>query len=1474
MSGRDHQAPTSAPATSERRATNPSLQGSGVDQELERELLARQAALGTGAASAEPEDQTGTLFPSWFTEMMTWGDSRSTNPTTPGSSSTRSNGTASLGPDGAEARSTAISQRDDGRTSVIVGAGHWSQGEGVSADMAASQSQSVLFADSDTSWERTDTGTSASASYGPEAWSGQVARTHGLTSHYQGHEVSTRSRASLIGSDQGVGVAHHSSKNVDDDGVQQSSTGDASLGYSWEHGLNLGYGYSTVMSDGDDFRVGSAYGMSYDRGVTQGTYSRTSHVVGADGRTLDSVGAYSAGWDQAYGFLGSANQSSSVVSGDDHAKRQSIIAYSRQGGLQASMSTSSKNTDGDGIIWSDDRSASASWRSDAQTVALSRTTERNDDGVARSTASQGQFGYSSEEGLNAAASTSRVLADGDDFRLSREADLAFSAQGGHAGMNTTSHVVDADGATHDGSRSGRVGWDPQGVFAEYRQRRSTSEGEDYARRESTLGYRAGVLSAGNTFASRGTAADGTVCTVDAAMSGAWGPESATVSASHATGTSWEGIAGGTSSNATLGRDASGLLTFSGATHTGLADGETYHDRRGATASYQGGIFTAQGTSDVRYTDAGHVRHDQQRAVGFTAGNETAGLTASQTHSSTDDGIDISHRTTGTASVGPDGAWSMGGTWERGVRMDEDYAARRTLGGNITHDGLDISAGSSARWTDASATGHQSTSGVSGGFHNGYANVGGQRSHTVTQADGSSDTRAGQLAVSTDGTASASISRARRDAQGTVTSSHSVTGSADVFGDQRGATATGSLTRGKMTYSAGGGIQYEVNAPVRQGDQWVVSYKQAIHANLGGTGGEAGGLHPTDQAYAVRTGVQGGLSAGAQVRASGVRTFPSEEAATAFYARPDLGVMEGPPTSIADVLAMRDGDSSSSLMSGTLGANGSLGWGPFLTASAGVTGGATTGMTVKRGAGETVFVTVEDANTLAGTVGLSTIGVGMSGGTSTREFEAATWSFDLSKEHAQTQYAAHVGSGQTPVAGDGVALASVTEGSSNTDTAGVTLGGLSIGTRSGTSSQVTTHANGDVVEEDTGTNSWDATARWLGLRASEDHAMTFSETNNVRRDMVGRSVVDRSRATGAYEGLAKAHGMGETWNPMEGASSGKWTYEALFDEHAVDRFVAAVESGEYEPHGGGMISREGWRMQAAVREASGDTDAQRAILAQFIDDGGTEAIAQVQMTAGGRQGFLTLEGSDVWVGSARYQADQSTIRMLREVMASSEPRKSHYDMAAELVANLEYRVSMMGDHGLFPEIPEAIRSAEIARNARLLERAVGLRGDIGAALAIAGVPGSTALVEPESVVDDGVGLDEARAGAFSEKAEMEQLYERALDERNVHESGYPVPRNRLGNSGIGGWAFTAPEYQSYLRIDALWVASEADRRKGLQHERDAQKSDLMADDSARMAVRFWIEATREFAEAVDGFNAVVSGYYEIRRRNASEWYLWD
>ena len=152
------------------------------------------------------------------------------------------------------------------------------------------------------------------------------------------------------------------------------------------------------------------------------------------------------------------------------------------------------------------------------------------------------------------------------------------------------------------------------------------------------------------------------------------------------------------------------------------------------------MFTAQGTSDVRYTDVNDVRYDRQRAAGFTAGNGTAGISASQTRGSTDDGIGVTHRTTGAVSMGPDGAWSMGGTWERGVSMDEDYATGRTLGGNITHDGFDVSAGSTARWTDASGTGYQSSTGMTGGFHNGHASLGGQQSHTVKQADESTDTR--------------------------------------------------------------------------------------------------------------------------------------------------------------------------------------------------------------------------------------------------------------------------------------------------------------------------------------------------------------------------------------------------------------------------------------------------------------------------------------------------------------------------------------------------------------------------------------------------------------------------------------------------------------------------------------------------------------------------------------------------------------
>ncbi len=1472
MPTHEHQTPGQSVDTSSRDRPNRSLSGPGADQELEREMLARQAAMGPVAASPPPEDNPGSWIPSWFTEMLAVDGAASSGPPAPGGASSSVSGSASADRDGLKARGTAISSYEDGRASAITGAGHWSQEEGLSGDVAATRAQSTTFADSDTSWERTDHAASGNASYGSDGWSAEASKSSGLTSHYDGHEVSTASRTAVTGTQDGIGINNQSSHSVDDDGVRSESQRDSSMGWSWEHGLNLGFGSSSVVSDGDDFNMANNYGMSYDRGVAQGSAGNSSHVVDSDGQVLDSANNYTAGWDMEHGFLGSASQSSSVVDGDDYQRRQSSLAFSGQEGLAAGMTTASRQTDDDGVIRTDDRSASASWSRDAQAVSMSRATSRDDDGIVRSTDSQGTFGYSEEAGLTAAASTSRVLSDGDDFSLARSADMAFSADGGHAGLTSTSHVVDSDGVTHDGSQSSRLGWDPLGFLAEYRQSQNTSEGEDYNRRESTLGYDAGAFNAGSTFGSRNTADDGTVCNVDTAYSGSLGPDGAQVSGSHARGTSWDGITGGTSSQATLGRDADGNVSWSGSTQRGIADNEEYHDRTGATASYQDGLFTAQGTSDVRYTDADSVRRDRERAAGMTFGNGSAGLTASQQTSTLDDGIGVNTRNTGSATAGPDGEWSLGGIYERSVSMDEDYGTTRGVGGNIRHDGFDLNASDTARWSDMDGTANTSSSVVTAGIRDGNANMGGQWSSSAKLEDGSSSQQSRQVGMSTDGTFSAGMGSTQRDTNGDVTGGHSLGGSADLLGDQRRVTGTGSVTRGKQTFSAGGGVEYEVNTPEQRGNDWVVTYRQGISINAGGSATQGGGEN-TDTGM-TRAGVSGGLSAGAEVATSGVRTFGSEAEAIAFYEHPTLGLMDGPSSSIAEVRAMREGDSASSLMTGTLGAHGSGSWGPFLTASAGVQGGASTGMTVERGTGETISVTVEDASTLAGTLGLSTIGVGMSGGLSERDFEAVTWTFDLSKPNAREAYTAYVGEGQTPIAGDGVVMASVTVGETETETATFTLPGASASISSGTETAVTTEADGDVIERDTGHSGFSGSASLFGWSASEDHSMDFIEIGDERRVMAAQSRVNHSNAGANYSGLARAAGVPGEANTIDGNPSGAYTYDTTFPEESMDAFILSVENGSYNPHSGMMIDDAGEDMQAAIRDARGDRDVQRRVLAEFMEDSGDEGIHQIRGEISGAQGFLHLEGSDAFVGVQGHAELSEQISRAAERLRSGTEVRSAYEDLVILQGTLEFMRSDASDYSKYIDVPDPVRTTEIIRIGNLQERVTILITNAASSLIDQG--GADVLYAPNTIANDNGRLGDVFDASRAAEQRMTESANQAHTEKSLHEDDKMSPaRDELGSDGLWtvSWLGGGSEEETYQVIDALWPAAYSKRREAHAAKRAAQSTNLLNEADADVSIGYWLDAARHFDNSDVSFMSLVEKYRAIQSRHADQTHLW-
>ena len=1095
----------------------------------------------------------------------------------------------------------------------------------------------------------------------------------------------------------------------------------------------------------------------------------------------------------------------------------------------------------------------------------------NDDGICTASNTSGSAGYSWEHGFNFGYGGGSSVSDGDDFQLSRSADLSVSHEAGRAGMTASSHVVDSDGLTHDGSRSGSMGWDPLGFLAEYRQSQGTSAGEDFDRRQSALAYSGEAFGAETSRASHHTAADGSVQTGSSQMGASLGAGALGVSGSRSSGYSWEGVEGTRSATGELSRDADGNTTGSLGASRALADGADYHDRAQMDASYQGGVVQVNGTSDVRYTDMDSVRHDQQRGAGASVGNGSASVTASQNQSTLDDGIGLSSTRSAAAGVGPDGAWHISGTLDRSVAMDQDYGQSRGVGATLRSDGLDLSTTNTARWTDTEGAAHTQSSGATLGLRDGQLTAGGQTGRTLRHTDGSEAQTSQSASLSTNGTASGSYSTTQRDAQGAVQSGHSVQGSADVFGDARSASAGGSMTRGKRTLSAGGGLEYEVNTPEERDGRWVVTYKQGISANGGGSGtAGTSGLQANGTPGAS---VGGGLSAGVQVMASGVRTFGTEAEATAFYERPDLGLMEGPSASIADVLAMRDGDSASGFMSGSLGANGSAGWGPFLTASAGVSGGMSSGMTVERGAGETVFVTVEDATTLAGQLGLSTIGVGLSGGVSERDFEAVTWSFDLSVPAAQEGYAAYVGEGQLPERVAGVTRESATTGSTEGSTQSVSLPGLSFSSNSESTASTTTLGNGDVLEEDTGSESFVATAaEFFGWDISEEHAMTFSELNGERRWMAAESVVDNSTANNSHAGLARAAGLPGEANTLQGPSSGRWTYETTFEADGMDTFIDAVEGRDYNAHSGMMFADDGEDMRAAIRAAEGDRDAQRHILAEFIKNSGHQGTAQIREQVGGSEGFLELEGSETFVGAEGHEeVTRELERVEMSLMEDIEEPSLLMRTMDGLLADLYRRHSDMTDYGQYRDVPPALRGTAKHRVEGLIAEAEAIRAEIVIVLVERG--DGDVFLTPNQVSDDLGGLGDARTHARKMREDMDAAYGEARARRTRHEIGYPNARDALGGGDFWGLVGAGPEYGAYVILDDMWSAAEGLRREGAGAEFVGRDKGELFEQRAVEALSFWREATTLFGEAQEGFVGVTSAYDAIQSRHGDKSYLW-
>ena len=1370
-------------------------------------------------------------------------------------------GSLTAGADGVSGQVDLSVAREDGTSAALAVSGSVGS-DGPAGSLDASRGSTIRFDHADDDWEQSVLETSATAGYDGElGFSGSVGHTSTDTTHYNGHEVTSTDAVSLDSAGGMTTLGGSSTFRVEEDGIYRETEATGSLGYSEEDGWSASSGYSRSFGDGEEYRDAVAARATIDESAAMVTGTSSSFVIDADDRHISEASSVSLGLDYEHGLTGGFSESSSTVDGDDFAKRDASIGWA-DGGLTAGMTGSSHATDEEGIVRTTTYDHGAVANEEGMSAHVGSTTGYDDDGITRTTAANASTSFSEENGFAASADYSTELADGDEYRQSKSASATIDSKAAVVTGTSSSFVVDADGVEISESSGGDIGYNWEtGFLGHWNESSSTVSGEnDFARREAQLGFADGGLDASMSGATSATQEDGSVITSGYSHSAAANSEAMNASVSTTDGYSFDGIEGGRSSSATVGFTEEKGLAIDASTTRGISDGDDYHDRSTGTFTVKEGTTTVGGTNDVRWVDEDGVRHDSSHSGSVSTDGSSITGAIGESNLTTDDGVGSGIATSGSLTFGPEGPKATAERVRTTTIEEDGFSMSR--GGNVSigPDGGSIGMTDAATWTDEDGVAHGSTnSGALGINSEGHVSFTGGRTDTVTNTDGTSTETGATGSVSSDGTMSAGWSTTAKDAEGNVTGGTSVNGSLKVDEGELSAGFGVSQTFSEgRTVSGSGGYSFKLAEPVQKGGVWVVEYRQTLSAQA--SGGVQGASGPGASA-----------SLGGAIVAGGSRTFATEAEAKAFYASPDVGTMEGPSSNIADVLAMSAGDTSMSSFNAEVGLAGTASSG-MLNGSAGITVGGSEGLTVTRGNDSMVIVGVDDGKKLAGSLGLSTVGLGLSGSASTEVFEGVTYSFDLSKESAQAAYIAYVDSGVLPTEGtDGVVQTATTHGETTTSAVTVNAAGASVSTGSSRTSSVTEDEDGNVIETDKGGTFLSATWEWLGFGQSETHELRAVQVNDSEQFLSASSTVSSTNANAAHEGLAHAAGLDSTYDDREGSGSGNWTVDTAFSEDAIDDFVGSVKSGDYNTTSGLVIGNAGEEMRDAILAANGDPDLERQALADFAAAEGHKAVDAIREYTEGEEEYLHLEDSTTFTGLQGHLATDQAIGALEATVAGEAfDAKSVYQQAETLHRTETGRKLDLDNFAKYPDLPDPLRASERARVVAFLGRLDAVMAEAATVLAMNGDAEALTLLEPNSVDDGETGLGDANMAALEAHASMEEAYTEARGRGDRHDRNRA--RDTLGDEGLFGW-FADDEYESYLAVDDEMRLGQNDRSVGTTQELRARDFSLMIAEEAERSVAYWVSAEVFYSRAEVHFRQATANYDAIQSRNSASAGLW-
>ena len=608
-------------------------------------------------------------------------------------------------------------------------------------------------------------------------------------------------------------------------------------------------------------------------------------------------------------------------------------------------------------------------------------------------------------------------------------------------------------------------------------------------------------------------------------------------------------------------------------------------------------------------------------------------------------------------------------------------------------------------------------------------------------------------------------------------------------------------------------------------------------SIGGIPGARGSGQVADLGASASGGLDG--------RLEGTALFPTEEEAMAFYNAP---IPSAPALTADGALGMAEGERSR-LQVGVRGSVGvSAGGTGTSTAGLGTQASGSLGVQVERIDDDVFAVTRDLSGDISAHAGLGAPGLDVAGQGTVGGMRAATWQLDLSTESGRAGYEALL-SGHTPEPGPGVTLpdevsASFDALSTNVSGPG---GSVQVGVRSTDQELGRPDGTRRLSEEGVETqrvSPWKflrdllpASDSDTGLDASTELDANGGESGSEVR-IVGRSESNAARYN--YEGIGRAGALSDAYNPRDGEGTpGRWSVQTTFGEGSLDRLAAKVEHERFDdPSYLRLLTTPERRFVEQMRAASGDRDKQRAAV-QELGEHGVEAATIVRKLLGSGETYVSLEGSETWIGEEGHGEVEERIAKARAQLEANDPSS-----AVALRRDLDLqkvRLHDLTDYGKYQDVPSTLREKEIERTRLVILRIAALLERAGVST---GAEGEQGLQKPIA----------------TQRRKMDDAYRDVLlrwERHGVDLPGTGAPWHDLGQRGLLGGAL---ETDRYDLASSHRLAGEGCRRRGGQSERAAMRADEVgrtdtADELRGRVLAEFVMAYTRFVQAGDVLAAI-------------------